>query len=109
MNIIFWGTPDYSVESLKILINSHHKISAVITQPDKKRSRGSKLIPSPIKKIALDHDIPVFTPDKIKNNVSFVETLKFFKSDIFVVISGQNEKSLSSNFIDLNKSLLNNL
>jgi len=87
VNIIFWGTPDYSVESLKILINSHHKISAVITQPDKKRSRGSKLIPSPIKKIALDHDIPVFTPDKIKNNVSFVETLKFFKSDIFVVIA----------------------
>ena len=87
MNIIFWGTPDYSVESLKILINSHHKISAVITQPDKKRSRGSKLIASPIKKIALDHDIPVFTPYKIKNNTGFIETLKSFKSDVFVVIA----------------------
>ena len=87
MNIIFWGTPEYSVESLKILIDSHHKISAVITQPDKKRSRGSKLIASPIKKIALDHDIPVFTPNRIKNNSSFIETLKSFKSDVFVVIA----------------------
>ena len=87
MNIIFWGTPDYSVESLKILISSHHKISAVITQPDKKRSRGSKLIASPIKKIAIDHDIPVFTPNKLKNNTNLIETLKSFESDIFVVIA----------------------
>ena len=87
MNIIFWGTPDYSVESLKILIDSHHKISAVITQPDKKRSRGSKLIASPIKKIALEHDIPVFTPRKIKNEISFIETLKSFDSDVFIVIA----------------------
>ena len=87
MNIIFWGTPNYSVESLKKIIDSHHKISAVITQPDKKRSRGSKLIPSPIKKIALDHEIPVFTPNKIKNNTSFIETLKSFNCDVFVVIA----------------------
>ena len=87
MNIIFWGTPDYSVESLKILISSHHKISAVITQPDKKRNRGSKLIASPIKKIAIDHDIPVFTPNKLKNNTNLIETLKSFESDIFVVIA----------------------
>jgi len=87
VNIIFWGTPDYSVESLKILIYSHHKISAVITQPDKKRSRGNKLIASPIKKIALDHNIPVFTPNKIKNNTSFIENLKSFNSDVFVVIA----------------------
>ena len=87
MNILFWGTPDYSVESLKKLIDSHHKISAVITQPDKKRSRGSKLIASPIKKIALNHNIPVFTPNKIKNNTSFIENLKSFNSDVFVVIA----------------------
>ena len=87
MNIIFWGTPDYSVESLKILIDSHHKISAVITQPDKKRSRGNKLVPSPIKKIALNHKIPVITPNKIKNNTTFIETLKSFNSDIFIVIA----------------------
>ena len=87
MNIIFWGTPDYSVNSLKVLIDSHHKISAVISQPDKKRFRGSKLIASPIKQIAIDHDIPVFTPNKIKNNNSFIEILKSFNSDAFVVIA----------------------
>ena len=87
MNIIFWGTPNYSVESLKTLIDSNHKISAVITQPDKKRSRGNKLIASPIKKIALNHDIPVFTPNKIKNNNSFIDILKSFNSDVFVVIA----------------------
>jgi len=101
VNIIFWGTPDYSVESLKILIASHHKISAVITQPDKKRSRGSKLIASPIKKIANDHNIPVFTPDKIKNNHSFIETLKSFNSDIFVVIA--YGKILSSEILSIPK------
>ena len=99
MKIIFWGTPDYSIESLKKLINSHHKISAVITQPDKKRSRGSKLIPSPIKKIALEHDIPVFTPYKIKNNTSFIETLKLFSSDVFIVIA--YGKILSSEILSI--------
>jgi len=87
VNIIFWGTPDYSVESLKKLIDSHHKISAIVTQPDKKRSRGNKLISSPIKKIALDHEIPVFTPNKIKSNTNFIERLKSFDSDAFVVIA----------------------
>ena len=99
MNIIFWGTPDYSVESLKILISSHHKISAVITQPDKKRNRGSKLIASPIKKIAIDHDIPVFTPNKLKNNTNLIETLKSFESDIFVVIA--YGKILSSEILSI--------
>ena len=101
MNIIFWGTPEYSVESLKVLIDSHHKISAVITQPDKKRSRGSKLIASPIKKIALDHDIPVFTPNKIKNNMSFIETLRSFNSEVFVVIA--YGKILSSEILSIPK------
>ena len=99
MNIIFWGTPDYSVESLKKLIDSHHEISAVITQPDKKRSRGSKLIASPIKKFALNHNIPVFTPNKIKNNISFIENLKSFKSDVFVVIA--YGKILSSEILEI--------
>ena len=99
MNIIFWGTPDYSVESLKVLIDSHHKIAAVITQPDKKRSRGSKLIASSIKKIALNHNIPVFTPNKIKNNISLIENLKSFDSDVFVVIA--YGKILSSEILSI--------
>ena len=99
MNIVFWGTPDYSVESLKKLIDSHHTISAIITQPDKKRSRGNKLIASPIKKIALKYEIPVFTPITLKNNINFIETLKSFKSDAFIVIA--YGKILSSEILSI--------
>ena len=99
MNIVFWGTPDYAVESLKKLIGSHHKISAIITQPDKKRSRGNKLIASPIKKIGLNYDIPVFTPIKLKNNINFIETLKSFESDVFIVIA--YGKILSSEILSI--------
>ena len=62
MRIIFWGTPEYSVKSLEVLKKSDHDIVAVITQPDKKRSRGNKLISSPVKEYATKENIPVFTP-----------------------------------------------
>ena len=78
MKVIFWGTPEYSVESLKNLLNSNHEIKAVITQPDKKRSRGKNLIPSPIKNLALRFNIPVLTPEKIKDNENFIKLLKSF-------------------------------
>ena len=60
------------VKSLTNLINSDHEIITVITQPDKKRSRGKSLIPTPIKKLAIENNIPVLTPEKIKddNNLS---------------------------------------
>ena len=99
MRIIFWGTPEYSVKSLESLKKSDHDVVAVVTQPDKKRSRGNKLIASPIKKIALNHNIPVFTPNKIKNNISLIENLKSFKSDVFVVIA--YGKILSSEILNI--------
>ena len=52
MRIIFWGTPEYSIASLDIFIKSKHEVIAVVSQPDKKRSRGNKLIASPVKTIA---------------------------------------------------------
>ena len=87
MKIIFWGTPEYSVTSLKNLIDSNNEILAVITQPDKKRARGSKLIPSPIKALSNLYNIPVICPEKLKNNSSFISELKSFKSDLFIVIA----------------------
>tara|TARA_Y100001978_G_scaffold187386_1_gene187914 strand:+ start:4501 stop:5493 length:993 start_codon:yes stop_codon:yes gene_type:complete len=87
MKIIFWGTPEYSLESLKSLLNSKHEILAVITQPDKKRSRGKNLIPSPIKELAIINNIPVKCPIKIKDNLELVSTLKSLKPDIFIVIA----------------------
>ena len=69
MKIIFWGTPEYSVASLKILIKSDHELLAVISQPDKKRSRGNKLIYSPVKEFAKNENIPIFTPEVIRGNI----------------------------------------
>ena len=87
MKIIFWGTPEYSVQTLEKLILSEHQIVAVVTQPDRKRSRGKSLIPSPIKKIALKNKIPVLSPVSIKNNIEFIQSLKELHCDIFVVVA----------------------
>ena len=87
MRIIFWGTPEYSVKSLEVLKKSEHDIVAVITQPDKKRSRGNKLISSPVKEYATKENIPVFTPVTIKENIQFISKLKDLSCDIFIVIA----------------------
>ena len=87
MRIIFWGTPNYAVQSLKDLLNSEHQVIAVVTQPDKKRSRGNKLIPSPIKELSIENNIPVFTPENIKNDYEFLSILKSLRSDVFVVVA----------------------
>ena len=87
MRVVFWGTPDFAVESLKALINSKHNVVAVITQPDKPKGRGKKLTPPPVKVEAEKHGIPVYQPEKIKNNPEFIETLKKLNPDIFVVVA----------------------
>ena len=87
MKVVFWGSPDFAVESLKAVINSKHKVIGVITQPDKPRGRGKKIIPTPVKKTAMDYNIPVFQPDKLKNNMEFIDSLKRLNPDIFVVVA----------------------
>ena len=87
MRIIFWGTPEYSVKSLEVLKKSDHDIVAVITQPDKKRSRGKKLIASAVKEYATKENIPVYTPDSIKDNSQFISKLKKLSCDLFIVIA----------------------
>ena len=87
MRIIFWGTPEYSVKSLEVLKKSDHDIVAVITQPDKKRSRGNKLIASPVKEYAIKENIPVLTPEKIKGNFQFISELNELSCDLFIVIA----------------------
>ena len=65
MRVIFWGTPSYAIPSLNSIIESNHKIVAVVTQPDKRRGRGKEVTPSPIKKRALELNLKVFTPENI--------------------------------------------
>lgn len=84
--IIFMGTPDFAVPSLRNLLSSEHQVVAVVTQPDKEKGRGKKLTPPPIKVIAEEADIPVLQPTKIKTD-EFYDTLKSFKPDLIVVVA----------------------
>ena len=86
MNIVFMGTPDFSVPSLLGLIKNDHRILAVVTQPDRPKGRGKKVKHPPIKDIALKHNIEVLQPLKLKEE-SFVEYLKSLKPDLIIVIA----------------------
>lgn len=86
MRIAFFGTPDFAIPSLKILLENAHEILAVVTPPDKVRGRGNKLTPVPLKKFALDNNLQTFSPEKLKNE-SFLETLRELNADIFVVVA----------------------
>lgn len=66
LKIIYAGTPDFAVAGLKALIDSEHEVVAVYTQPDRPAGRGRKLTPSPVKKLAVEHDIPVYQPVNFK-------------------------------------------
>jgi methionyl-tRNA formyltransferase len=81
------GTPDFSIPSLKILLESKHKILAVVTQPDKERGRGQKISFTPVKQFAVDKNIPVYQPEKLKSNQEFVEQMKALQPDLFVVVA----------------------
>jgi len=87
VRIVFWGTPEYSLPSLDIFIKSKHEVIAVVSQPDKKRSRGNKLISSPVKSFAEKEYIKIYTPEKIKDNTHFINELKSLSCDLFIVIA----------------------
>jgi methionyl-tRNA formyltransferase len=85
-NIIFMGTPDFSVPALKALLRSRHRIDLVVTQPDRPKGRGRKTMPPPVKKIAENSGIDVIQPENI-NNGAIIEQIKALKPDLFVVIA----------------------
>lgn len=87
MRVVFWGTPEFAVESLKALINSKHNVVAVITQPDRPKGRGQKLQPTPVKEEALKHAIDVFQPENLKNDREIRKILENLNPDISVVVA----------------------
>jgi methionyl-tRNA formyltransferase len=87
MRIVFFGTPEFAVPSLKALLTAGFEVAAVVTQPDRPQGRSrSKLLPSPTKVIAEDLDIPVLQPVKPVGDV-FAQTLRRFESDLGVVVA----------------------
>jgi methionyl-tRNA formyltransferase len=86
MDIVFMGTPDFAVPSLKGLINKFG-VKAVFTQPDKPKGRGKKLSMSPVKEVAIENNIPVFQPDKLKSDIEMLKKLKDMKPDFIIVVA----------------------
>ena len=86
MNIIFAGTPQFAANHLKLLIDSHHKIKCILTQPDRGSGRGKKIKSSPVKEIGLDNGIEVLQPTSLKDE-SILRSLKSNKPDLMLVVA----------------------
>ncbi|MDE6608075.1 MAG: methionyl-tRNA formyltransferase [Lachnospiraceae bacterium] len=84
MKVVFMGTPDFAVEALKSVIQAGHEVVCVVTQPDKPKGRGKEMQFTPVKQCALEHQITVLQPVKVREAES-VEALRAFDADIFIV------------------------
>ncbi len=73
--IIFFGTPDFAVPALKTLLQGQDQVVAVVTQPDRKRGRGQKVFPGPVKEVASERRIQIFQPERAREEV-FQEQLR---------------------------------
>ncbi|HCP54880.1 MAG: methionyl-tRNA formyltransferase [Pseudomonadaceae bacterium] len=86
LRIVFAGTPEFAAEHLKALLGTSHQIVAVYTQPDRPAGRGQKLMPSPVKQLALEHDIPVYQPQTLRDADAQAE-LANLQADLMVVVA----------------------
>lgn len=86
MKIIFLGTPDFAVATLDAMVQHQLNVVAVVTAPDKPAGRGMKLQQSAVKKYAVEHQIPVLQPEKLKNE-EFLQALKSYQADLQVVVA----------------------
>ena len=83
MKVLFAGTPDFAVPALQAL-QSEHQIVGVYTQPDRESGRGKKITMSPIKHVALQHDLPIYQPNSLRGQEDFIKQLQ---PDVFVVVA----------------------
>ena len=87
LRIVFMGTPEFAVETLKALVENEYNVVAVVTQPDKPVGRHqTEVQPSEVKKYALEHQLPVLQPEKMKDP-AFVEQLRGYKANLQVVVA----------------------
>ncbi|EEX49477.1 methionyl-tRNA formyltransferase [Pasteurella dagmatis] len=86
LKVIFAGTPEFAAQHLQVLLNSHHEVIAVYTQPDKPAGRGKKLQASPVKQLAEQYQIPVYQPKSLRKEDA-QETLRALQADVMVVVA----------------------
>lgn len=87
LKILFMGTPDFAMESLKALYEAKHNIVGVVTNPDRPKGRGMKMIASPVKEYALEKHLEVYQPEKVRNNEEFLNTVKKINPDLICVVA----------------------
>ncbi len=87
MKVLFMGTPDFALESLKSIYNANYEIIGVVTNPDKKKGRGMKLTASPVKEFALEKNLKIYQPQKVRNNEEFIEEIKTLTPDVICVVA----------------------
>lgn len=87
MKIVFMGTPDFARDSLSAIYDAGHEIPAVITVPDKPKGRGMKLIPCEVKEYAIEKNIKVYQPEKLRENKEIVDILKNINPDVICVVA----------------------
>jgi len=106
MNIVFMGTPEFAIPTLKTLQHSSHSILSVITQPDRRKGRGQKLLISPVKQVAQDFHLPILQPETV-NAPEFIDALSQNRPDAIIVVAfGQ---ILSETFLKIPKRFCINL
>lgn len=87
MKIVFMGTPDFAEESLKAVYNAGYEILGVVTNPDRPKGRGMKMLPSPVKMYAEEKGLKIFQPEKVKKNEEFIEQIKKLNPDLICVVA----------------------
>ncbi len=86
MRIIFMGTPDFAEKSLR-KIYDNNEILAVVTKIDKPKGRGHKMIYTPVKEFAIEKNIKIYQPEKVKNNIEFINEMKSLEPDLICVVA----------------------
>lgn len=86
MRVLFWGTPDFAVPTLRALSEEGHQVVGVVTQPDRPAGRGRRMTPSPVRRVAEEDDLPVLTPERPRGE-EFVAELRVFDPEISVVVA----------------------
>ena len=87
LRILFMGTPDFARESLKAVYNADYEILGVVTNPDKPKGRGMKMVASPVKEFALEKGLTVYQPEKVRKNEEFIEKIKSLNPDVICVVA----------------------
>ena len=87
MKIVFMGTPDFAKESLEAVYNAGHEILGVVTNIDRPKGRGMKLVASPVKEYAISKNLKIYQPEKVRNNTEFIEEIKSLQPDVICVVA----------------------